>query len=137
MTKADMIYDLSSLWASVKEEFPYFDRLPFDWDDLFRQYLEKLLTISDEAAFHELLTAFMDSLNDGHTKYFPPQPYRKAKPATRPEKPSHTIENGVLTIKLNEFLSDHAPCVRQLIREAAQNHIKDDPKNRKGILSSP
>ena len=113
MNKADMIYDLSSLWSAVKEEFPYFDRLPFDWDEQYRLYLEKLLLIDDEGDFHRLLFSFMDSLHDGHTKYIPPEPFREAKPFVRPDKPSYTVENGVLTIKLNEFLSDHSSAVRE------------------------
>ena len=113
MNKADMIYDLSSLWSAVKEEFPYFDRLPFDWDEQYRLYLEKLLLIDDEGDFHRLLFSFMDSLHDGHTKYIPPEPFREAKPFARPDKPSYTVENGVLTIKLNEFLSDHSSAVRE------------------------
>ena len=72
MNKADMIYDLSSIWASVNEEFPYFERLSFNWDEQYRRYLEKLLAIDGEGDFHRLLTEFMASLNDGHTKYIPP-----------------------------------------------------------------
>lgn len=119
MEKADMIYDLSSIWASVNEEFPYFDRLPFDWNEQYRFYLEKLLAIDDEGDFHQLLSAFMESLHDGHTKYIPPKPYRKAKPFVCPDAPSHTICDGVLTVKLNEFLSDHSSYVRGLLEANA------------------
>ena len=115
MDKADMIYDLSSLWAAVNEEFPYFDRLPFDWNEQYRIYLEKLLQTDNEGDFHELLNAFMDSLNDGHTKYIPPEPYRKAKPFVRPDDPSHTVNGGILTVNLNEFLRDHSSYVRELL----------------------
>ena len=117
MNQADMIYDLSSIWASVNEEFPYFDRIPFDWDEQYRIYLEKLLQIHDEAEFHQLLKDFLDSLHDGHTKYIPPEKFRegKRKPPTRPEAPSHTIMDGILTIRLNEFLHDHTPFVRDLL----------------------
>ncbi|MBR3473599.1 MAG: hypothetical protein IKH34_00865 [Oscillospiraceae bacterium] len=117
MKKADMIYDLSSLWTSVKEEFPYFDRLPFDWDEQYRLYLEKLLLIDDEGDFHSLLSEFMESLQDGHTKYIPPEGFREAKPFVRPAGPSHSIDAGVLTIRLNEFLSDHAAYVRKVLSE--------------------
>ncbi len=115
MNKADMIYDLSSVWATVKEVFPYFDRLPFDWDEEYRSCLEKLLSISSEKDFHNLLSEFMASLADGHTKYFPPEPFGETKPFVRPDEPSHTIDNGVLTIKLNDFLSDHSPYVKELL----------------------
>lgn len=74
MNRRDMICDLSTIWTSVKEIFPYFDRLPFDWDEQYLAYLDKVLALStdDEKGFHELLFQFMASLNDGHTEYYPP-----------------------------------------------------------------
>jgi C-terminal processing protease CtpA/Prc len=115
MNRTDMIFDLSSIWATVKEVFPYFDRLQMDWDAQYRTYLEIILQVSDEGEFHRLLTEFMECLNDGHTKYFPPAAYRKAKPFVRPDAPSFTIDAGVLTIKLNEFMKNHAPYVKELL----------------------
>ena len=115
MNRADMIFDLSSIWATVKEVFPYFDRLQVDWDEQYRTYLEKILQINDAGDFHRLLTEFMESLKDGHTKYIPPDAYRTPKPFVHPDAPSFTIEDGVLTIKLNEFLKNHAPYVRELL----------------------
>ena len=75
MNRTDMIFDLSSIWATAKEVFPYFDRLQVDWDERYRTYLEKILQVSDEGEFHRLLTEFMECLKDGHTKYFPPAAY--------------------------------------------------------------
>ena len=115
MDLADYIFDLSSIWAAVKEQFPYFDRLPFDWDAQYREYLEKLLQVKDEGEFHHLMEKFMASLNDGHTKYIPPEAYKTAKPFVPPEAPSYTFQDGVLTVKINDFLSDHAPFVRELL----------------------
>lgn len=115
MNRADMIFDLSSIWATVKEVFPYFDRLHIDWDAQYRVYLEKVLQVSDEGDFHRLLTEFMENLKDGHTKYFPPAAYRKPKPFVRPDAPSFTIDGGILTIRIHEFLSNHAPYVRDLL----------------------
>ena len=115
MNRTDMIFDLSSIWATVKEVFPYFDRLQIDWDEQYRAYLEKILQVSDEGDFHRLLTEFMELLKDGHTRYFPPAPYRKARPFVRPDDPSFTFIDGVLTIRLNEFMRDHGPYVRGLL----------------------
>lgn len=115
MNQADMIFDLSSIWATAKKVFPYFERLQIDWDAQYRAYLECVLQISDEGEFHQLLTQFMELLNDGHTKYIPPVAYRKSKPFVPRNAPSYTIESGVLTIELNDFLRDHAPYVRELL----------------------
>lgn len=120
MNRADMIYDLSSIWSTVKEVFPYFDRLPFNWDEQYHAYLEKILQVNDECDFHRLLTELMESLNDGHTKYIPPDAYRTVKPFIRPDEPSCTSNEGVLTIKLNEFLKNHADYVKKQL-EATPN----------------
>ena len=113
MNRADMIFDLSSIWATVKEVFPYFDRLQFDWDEQYRTYLDKILQVSVTQDFHSLLTEFMASLKDGHTKYIPPDAYRTAKPFIRPAEPSCKMNDGVLTIKLNDFLRNYAPYVKK------------------------
>ena len=113
INQADMIFDLSSIWATVKEVFPYFDRLQFDWDEQYRTYLKKILQVTDEGDFHCLLTEFAESLNDGHTKYIPPDAYRIKKQFVRPAEPSCTMNNGVLTIKINEFLNNYAPYVKE------------------------
>ena len=115
MNRADMIFDLSSIWATVKEVFPYFDRLQVDWDEQYRTYLDKILEVNDEGEFHRLLTEFMEILKDGHTGYFSPAAYRETKPFVQPDAPSFTIDKGVLTIRINEFMSNHAPYVRQLL----------------------
>ena len=120
MNKADMIYDLSTVWAVVKEQFPYFERLGFDWDELYRVYLDKILATEDERGFHKLMTDFMDRLNDGHTRYIPPEAYRDAAPYVRPEAPSADFEDGVLTVKLNEFMRDHSAYVAEML-EAHEN----------------
>lgn len=85
---SDKIYDLSMIWSKVKEVFPYFGRISFD------------------------------CLGDGHTKYVPPMPYRKTKKLSPPEKPSFIIsEEGILEIKINEFMSDYSEMIRGLLLE--------------------
>ncbi len=118
MNTVDMIYDLSSIWAAVNEEFPYFDRLDFNWNDHYRNYLGKVLQATSEKEFHTLLTEFLAKLNDGHTKYIPPAQYRESKPLVRPDKPSYGFKDGVLTIKINEFLSDYSGYVKGILEGA-------------------
>lgn len=115
MNRTDMIFDISSIWATVKKVFPYFDRMQIDWDAQYRAYLERVIQVSDECEFHQLLAEFMELLNDGHTRYIPPAAYRTPKPFVSPDAPSFTVDKGVLTIKLNDFMRDHAPYVRELL----------------------
>lgn len=117
LDKADMVYDLSAVWSVAKEVFPYFDRLPFDWDEQYRKYLGKVIDVEDTSAFHDLMEEFLSSLNDGHTKYIPPAEFRRSAPFSRPAKPSFSFSDGVLTIKINEFIADHSAYVRNLLEE--------------------
>ena len=114
-TTTDRIYDLSQIWASAKEVFPYFDRLESDWDEKYYKVIERLLDGCDEAEFHKLLSDFVAFLNDGHTKYIPPDGYRETKAVVRPEAPTYSVENMILTIKINEFLTDHAQFVKDTL----------------------
>ena len=120
MNKTDMIYDLSVIWSAVKEVFPYLDRLAFDWDEQYRCYLEKILEISSEADFHHLLTDFVESLNDGHTKYIPPSPFRTSKPYKRADSPSAVFKDGILTVRINDFMSDHSAYVKEQLEAASE-----------------
>ena len=119
LESSDKLYDLSAIWAKAGEIFPYFERLDFDWDEKYREYIGKVLKTDTDQEFHDLLTEFTASLNDGHTKYLPPMEFRKdPKPFTPPEEPSVIFEDGVLTIKINDFLHDYSP----LVREALESH---------------
>ena len=115
MKKADMVYALSAVWSTAKDVFPYFDRLSFDWDEQYYKNLKRVLDIEDPSAFHTLMSEFLASLNDGHTKYIPPMEFRSSKPFTPPEKISSYFSDGILTIKINEFLSDYSEYVSNLL----------------------
>ena len=118
MQISDMIYDLSSVWAAAKAVFPYFDRLPFDWDELYRDYLGKVMHVKTDGEFHSLLGEFAASLRDGHTKYIPPAEYRPPASFNVPEKPSRSVSDGVLTIRINDFLSDYSALIRDWLLSA-------------------
>ena len=115
----DKLYDLSAIWAKVGEIFPYFECLDFDWDEKYREYIEKVLSSRTDREFHDLLTEFVASLNDGHTKYLPPMEFRKdPKPFSMPDEPTVSFEDSILTVKINEFLHDHSA----LVRKALESH---------------
>lgn len=69
MTLTDRIMDLSLIWKLAAEVFPHFERCSFDWDEKYREYLEKAADCEDEVAFHLLLAEFINILGDGHTDY--------------------------------------------------------------------
>ena len=134
MNRADMIYDLSLIWSTVNNVFPYFNRLDFDFEQLYRDTLEKVLTVEDEYEFHMILKSFLESLNDGHTKYFLPEKYSEKKDIQKLERPSFSLdEDRVLTIKINDLLFDHSDFVRQcLIDNPDLSKVRIDIRNNIG-----
>lgn len=77
MTLADKVGDLSMLWKQVSLVFPYFDRLGFSWDEVYKTFLSKVLESKTDREFHLLLAAFMNRLGDGHTDYLFPKTYQE------------------------------------------------------------
>ena len=117
MNKADMLYDLSAVWAAAKDVFPYFDRIDFDFDEFYYQCIDKVLSVKDEYEFHMILKSFLESLNDAHTRYHLPEKYTQKTNAQKLERPSFSMDGGVLTIKINDLLFDHSDFVRQCLTD--------------------
>lgn len=69
MNLTDRIADLSMLWKQASLIFPYFDRLSIDWDQMYREYLPKVVSAKTDREFHLLLAEFLNLLGDGHTDY--------------------------------------------------------------------
>lgn len=72
MNKTDWIADLGMIWKQTAAVFPYFDRISFDWDQVYREYLQKVMDTEGERELHLLLAEFVNRLGDGHTDYTPP-----------------------------------------------------------------
>lgn len=117
MNKADMVYDLSLIWSTARDVFPYFGKLDFNFDELYLSYLNRVIANDDEKVFHELLKEFVSKLNDGHTKYYPPEKYSEKQAFIPPEKPSYKREDGVLTISLHDFFNDYSGFVKQCLND--------------------
>lgn len=67
------IADLSMIWKQVSQVFPYFDQRKIDWDQLYNDYLSKVINAETEVDFHLLLARFVNELKDGHTDYSLPR----------------------------------------------------------------
>jgi C-terminal processing protease CtpA/Prc len=67
------IAGLSTLWAEVKYNFSYFDRLPrLDWDSLYRATLPEVCATQSTFDYYQLLRRIGALLQDGHTTVFAP-----------------------------------------------------------------
>lgn len=67
MTLSEKIMDLSLIWKQAAIVFPYFDRLDFNWDEKYGEYLEKIMQTSTDREHYLLLAEFINLLHDGHS----------------------------------------------------------------------
>ena len=71
----ETIAGLSRVWAEVKSNFVYFDRLDgIDWDGLYLSYLPKVRASKSTLEYYQLLAEFCARLKDGHTGVSYPRP---------------------------------------------------------------
>ena len=67
MTISDKIMDLSLLWKQASVVFPYFERCNIDWEEAYKQYLDKAMQTKTDREHYLLLAEFLNLLGDGHT----------------------------------------------------------------------
>lgn len=137
LNKQDMIHDLSAIWSTVKWIFPYFNKVDIDWDELYLDYLSKLEDIETEADFHNLLSDFMNALQDGHTRYASPQDREKHKLDVK-KAPTYLYEEDTytLTISLYDFAEDYSTFVRDLILTYNPKLVRIDVSHNSGGSSA-
>jgi C-terminal processing protease CtpA/Prc len=64
---------LSKLWAEARFNFPFFSRIPeVDWDAQYMAYLQQVRAAKTTEEYYRVLTRFMATLKDGHTRVLPP-----------------------------------------------------------------
>jgi len=66
-TRDEKIETLSRVWAEVKYNFAYIDRVDFDIDSLYRATLPRVIASKNDVEFMDELRRFMVCFNDGHT----------------------------------------------------------------------
>ncbi len=70
------IMDLSLMWKTAWDVFPYFDRMA-DWDGTYREFLPKVAAAKPGRATWLLYAEFMARLGDGHTSFGFPWAFRE------------------------------------------------------------
>jgi len=74
LTAQSRILGLVEIWATAKQHFAYFDRVPdLDWDHALVEYLPKVEASTTIGEYYDCLQAFAAKLNDGHTRVNLPQ----------------------------------------------------------------
>ncbi len=67
MKTTEKIMDLSRIWNQVGMVFPYFARVEQDWDETYREFLQRDLATETDQEHWLLLAEFLARLGDGHT----------------------------------------------------------------------
>ena len=76
MNMTDRIVDLSVIWKHTSQVFPWFDRNEIHWDNVYREYISKVMESKTNLEFQFLLAEFINLLGDGHTDYVFPRAMR-------------------------------------------------------------
>lgn len=69
LSDEEKVAGLSMLWAEVKYNFAYFDKIPnLDWNKLYITYLAKVRQTNSTLEYYKLLKEMCAQLKDGHTR---------------------------------------------------------------------
>lgn len=63
----DRLMDISQIYTQTCLVFPHFHRCGVDWNDTYRQFLERALTTKSDLEHALLMSEFINTLGDGHT----------------------------------------------------------------------
>ncbi|GHS86219.1 hypothetical protein FACS1894201_06890 [Bacteroidia bacterium] len=68
VSAVDRMADLSLLWSEMRYNFAFYDELDFDFDSLYRAYIQAVMHAQNDYEYYTLLAKFMASVKDGHTE---------------------------------------------------------------------
>ena len=77
MNAAERIAYFSKIWKQVSHVFPYFDRVDLDIDQVYAEYLPRIMTAESDRDYCLLLAEFVNLLGDGHTDFSFPMDLRR------------------------------------------------------------
>jgi carboxyl-terminal processing protease len=93
---------LSRLWAEIKFNFIYFDRVPgLNWDSLYTAYLPRALEPQSTLEYYKLLSQMAAQLHDGHTRVNEPPPLYDSilyQPALR----TRLVDEQVIVVQVSD-----------------------------------
>jgi C-terminal processing protease CtpA/Prc len=76
VSREDKLYALSMIWKEADYNFVFFDQQPhLNWDSLYRAYIPKIMATRNFYECVQVLSRFIGSLKDGHTRIFLDQFY--------------------------------------------------------------
>ena len=115
LSREDKLYALSMIWKEADYNFVFFDRQPrLDWDSLYKAYIPKVLATKNVYEYVHVLSNFINTLKDGHTRIILDQFYFNETDVP----PIYVVEyNGKRYITaVNEPLKDQVPIGAEITR---------------------
>ncbi|HEX3385977.1 MAG TPA: S41 family peptidase [Mucilaginibacter sp.] len=69
LSRENKLYALSMIWKEADYNFVFFDRQPhLNWDSLYKAYIPKILATRNVYECVQVLSSFIGTLKDGHTR---------------------------------------------------------------------
>lgn len=68
LTDKEKIKTLALFWSEIKYNFAFIDKLNFNPDSLFAEYISKVLETKNDYEFYKLLDLFAGRMKDAHTQ---------------------------------------------------------------------
>jgi len=95
LSEDEKIAGLSQLWMQAKYNFVYFNKLSYDWNQTYLEFLPQVRATKSTSDYYRVLQRFYATLGDGHTNVFLPAEIRNDF-GSRPPIRTDLIEGRVL-----------------------------------------
>lgn len=103
LSETEKIFGLSKVWKEADKNFVFFDQVPnLNWDQLYQEYIPKVLETKSTYDYYKKLQEFYSNLNDGHTRVIVPWQLRRIH-EVKPALKTHLVGNSIF---ISEVLND-------------------------------
>lgn len=106
LTETEKIYGLSKIWSEVKANYVNFETLPFNWDELYLEYLDKIQETANIYEYYKVLQKFCAKLNDGHSLVTLPEDIRQLYNRSFPLRTELIEDRVIITEVYNDSLKN-------------------------------
>ena len=98
---------VAHLWAEVKYNFAYFDRVRFDWNQKLLEYLPLAAKAEDTWEYYRVLRRMCAELGDAHTNvYVPHELWKKWRSGRPPVSTRRVVRTVIVDAVLSPSLAD-------------------------------
>jgi C-terminal processing protease CtpA/Prc len=107
LTQSEKLYGLSVAWEKAKTNFAYFDQIEQDWDKMYQQNIEAVLTTQNTKEYYDILIKIYAQLNEGHTWIWYPD----------------EINNNLNTIPIQTSLLENKVIITDIFNDSLKDQL--------------